>query len=300
MKKNITIATILIFLSVTGVVIFNMQGHSKILSDSNERESVSQKGFKKVEGSKGGGKEGVSRDYIDLGTKVLRDDSLPVSQVGVLADVEAAFEGVYSTDINRRIMAMQTLVSSSPVDAVNVIHELLDNLRDDRMAEGMVALGLLSLANNSEAFPNEDLEYIYHSYDNDNIRARSARVLSHRGDDALLKEYVSKYDTPVGNDLPSKNKAILELANLQSRVAIPYISKYLSDSNELVRLQALGAMEMTANIDDIELVRPLLYDSDEAVRSLSREVMNNLVGRGKQQPVPVDIMLHPKAENNPS
>jgi hypothetical protein len=211
------------------------------------------------------------------------------------ARIAEAIAGVHSEDVNHRVMSIQTLVAESPHDVITVIYELLGNMESDPLAEGMVALSVLSLANNPQALPNEELTYIYRSYENDNLRARAARVLAHRGDDHLLLEFVKKYEQPVGDDLASKNKVLLELANLQSQVAVPYISEYLKDSDELVRLQALGAIEMNANIEHIELIRPLLYDKDEAVRQFSREVMNNLVARGKEQPVPMDILLHPGA-----
>ena len=207
--------------------------------------------------------------------------------------IEQALEHAFSEDVNARIQAIQTLVTLSPIDAVDTIYELLNNLDSDEISEGMAVLGLLSLANDKEALTNEDLEYIFNSYENDNIRARSARVLAHRGDESLLQDYVKKYEGVLPQDLESKNKKLMELANLQSKVALPYISMYLDDADEVIRLTALSAIEMTASAGEIELVRPLLYDSDPAVRQRSEEVINNLLARGKNEAVPTDILLNP-------
>jgi HEAT repeat protein len=167
------------------------------------------------------------------------------------------------------------------------------------MAEGMIAMGLLSLANNAEAFPDTDLHYIFNAYANDNIRSRAARVLAHRGDETLLNQYVKKYDAIQSTDIQGKNKTIMELANLQSRAAVPYLSKYLQDENDEVRLLALGALDMSANQDDLEVIKPLTHDSNPEVRRLSMEVMSNLMERGKAEPVPIDILLHPAPGTDP-
>lgn len=207
--------------------------------------------------------------------------------------IATALGNVYAEDMNLRIQSMQILLAKSPQDAALVIQELLTKLGQDPMAEGMIAMGLLSLANNAEAFPDADLQYIFNSYTNDNIRSRAARVLAHRGDESLLNQYVKKYDAIQPTDIQGKNKTIMELANLQSRTAVPYLSKYLQDSNDEVRLLALSALDMSANQNDLEIIKPLIYDRNAEVRRLSMEVMNNLMQRGKSEPVPIDILLHP-------
>ncbi len=231
--------------------------------------------------------------------KPVANASKNTAMIGILkpdteqSEIATALNNVYSEDVNLRVHSMQTLLAKSPQDAAAVIQELLAKLGQDPMAEGMVAMGLLSLANNPEAFPDTDLHYIFNSYTNDNIRSRAARVLAHRGDDSLLSQYVKKYDTVQPTDIQGKNKAIMELANMQSRVTVPYLSKYLQDENHEVRLLALGALDMSANQNDLDVIKPLINDSNPDVRRLSMEVMNNLMERGKAEPVPIDILLHP-------
>ena len=228
--------------------------------------------------------------------KELRGD--PVPPLRPEDEIKRALTNVHSKNIHERVHSMQTLIDLSPTETANAIYALLANLESDPMAEGMVALGVLSLANNQNALSDEEIIYMYNSYDNENVRARTARVMAHRGDDSLLKDYVTKFSNTENLELEQKNSALLELANLQSRVAIPHISKYLDDADEFVRIQALGALGMTGNIQDIELIRPLLYDANEAVRQVSRDVLNQLTSRGQQEPVPTDIALHPEMESH--
>lgn len=239
--------------------------------------------------------------------KTIADASENSAMIGILKPktdpsedaIATALNNVYSEDMNLRIQSMQTLLAKSPQDAVAVIQQLLEKLGQDPMAEGMIAMGLLSLANNAEAFPDTDLHYIFNAYANDNIRSRAARVLAHRGDESLLNQYVKKYDTIQPTDIQGKNKTIMELANLQSRVTVPYLSKYLQDENDEVRLLALGALDMSANQDDLEIIKPLIHDRNPDVRRLSMEVMSNLMERGKAEPVPIDILLHPAPGTDP-
>jgi HEAT repeat protein len=217
------------------------------------------------------------------------DNSTQGSAKDPIAD---ALEKIRSSDIHARIIGIQVLARLSPPDAVSVLYESLSRLETEPNIEGMIVLGMLNLARADKYFTDSDLEYIFRHTLNDNINGRAARILAARGDERLLVEHIDKFKWQ-GEAYSSEAaiKSLAELGALQTKLALPHITPYLSSDDEEVRLRALLSVSLCANADEIEQVKPLLADTSGAVRERAEAVIKSLQGRGKQEPAPIDMAI---------
>ncbi len=239
-------------------------------------------------------KDNKPLDSVDFGDAVVGLRSSIKMEASENNDVvKFALEKVNSGDGGEQIDAILSLVRNSPNDAVSVIYRKLELSDEEVGAEGVAALGILSLANQPEALTNADLIYINAQSENENIKARTARVLSHRGDDSLLGQLINTIEERINNASETeRGREVLQLGYLQSKQAVPAIVPNLQHENEQIRLDALSALSMSGNEEEVDVVRPLLYDRSAVVRQRAELVLDVLLHRGMKEPVPVDIMLN--------
>lgn len=205
--------------------------------------------------------------------------------------VSLAFEKFDSSDKYARIEAMQLLVHISPPDAVSAIYSGLEKLNEDPSLEGVIAMGILSLANASEYLTDEDLENIYINYQNENINGRAARVLAFRGDESFLKEHVNKFDW---QEALSEERAIENLkllGSLESKSALPKVKQYLDVEDEDIQVEALLAFYLSADVNDLNTVIPYLYDASERVRQQAEAVVAAIEVRGESSPIALEMSV---------
>ncbi|MES2825684.1 MAG: HEAT repeat domain-containing protein [Pseudomonadota bacterium] len=204
--------------------------------------------------------------------------------------ISAALRAVKSKDVEFRLYGIQVLAALEPGMAVSEIYQAFARLESEPNIEGMIILGALSLAHDKTHFGNDVILDIYKNTDSDNIKGRLARVLSFRGDDSLLVNYLSDIKPKLSkSEVSQRSDLLLMLGSVESKLTIPYLKPYLLDPDEDVRVSALTALSFSANEDELELVTPMLSDESEHVRSNAQLVVSYLTEKGKSMPLPVDI-----------
>ena len=204
--------------------------------------------------------------------------------------ISNALLAINSTNVEARLYGIQVLAFLDPEMAVLEIHKALLLLESQPDIEGMIILGALKLARNETHFSNEVIHNIYKNTSSDNIRGRLARILSFRGDDSVLVNYLSNIEPKLTKSgTQQKTNILLMLGSVESKLAIPYIKPYLSDSDERIRIAALTALSFSANIDELELVTPMQFDVSEYIRNNANIVVDYLTTKGKSLPLPADI-----------
>ena len=204
--------------------------------------------------------------------------------------ISNALLAINSTNVEARLYGIQVLAFLDPEMAVLEIHKALLLMESQPDIEGMIILGALKLARNETHFSNEVIHNIYKNTSSDNIRGRLARILSFRGDDSVLVNYLSNIEPKLTKSgTQQKTNILLMLGSVESKLAIPYIKPYLSDSDERIRIAALTALSFSANIDELELVTPMQFDVSEYIRNNANIVVDYLTTKGKSLPLPADI-----------
>jgi hypothetical protein len=206
--------------------------------------------------------------------------------------VAGALAKIRSRDVGQRIAGIQELTRLNPPEAVSVLYESLNRLQEEPDIEGMIVLGMLNLTHADQYLTDSDIDYLYHNAVNDNISGRAARILAVRGDDRLLAEHINKFEwRGEGYSTETALKNLKWLGALESGLAVSNITPYLSSDNEEVRLQALLAVSLCANADDVEQLKPLLSDASDEVRARAEAVTRILQVRGKEEPEPIDMAV---------
>ncbi len=235
--------------------------------------------------------------------KIINTDNGTASQTTNIEQqekrVENTLKQLESKNLSKKISAILTLTRSSPNDALNILYQKLDVINDEPGTEIILTLGIAALANKPEVLTNDDLIYMYARSENGEVKEKAARVLSQRGDDSLLGDHIREIEDRMQNASDQDRvRDIVELGNLQSKLAIPAIVSNLNSENEFIRIKALSAISKSGNEEEVEIVRPLFQDKSTAVRERAEDVLDILQKRGMRKPASTDTQkaLTPQIE----
>jgi hypothetical protein len=154
---------------------------------------------------------------------------------------------------------------------------------------------IAELAENRDALPDEDLNWLYQTQTHPELKRVIAQVTSLRGDNHLLNDYIKQLQPGLANSNPNeRRKALGELAKTRYAGAAILILPRLKDEDSSVLLDALLALRVTGNEGHLKALEPLINHSDEPIRWLAGDVANNLETLSKKARTRVsttDILL---------
>jgi hypothetical protein len=197
------------------------------------------------------------------------------NQKTVGAEQELAEAG--PTIDNERIF--KNLVTSSDRDprsfSVKVNDLLAEKASEDNIA--IISKGVFDLAENRDTLPDYELDAIYQSQTNPDLRRVVAQVASARGDNRLMEKQITDAQAGLRSESPAvRQKTLTELAKTRHASAANVIAPLLKDSNNSVKLDALLALRATGNQSHIHMVEALVNDPDPSVSWLANDVISNL------------------------
>ena len=136
---------------------------------------------------------------------------------------------------------------------------------------------IADLAENPDALSNQELDALYHNQTDSDLQRVIAQVLSLRGDNHLIEQYVDDIKPALHSDNPAaKRNALQTLAKTHYAGAATALVPLLEDEDASVKLDALLALRATGNESHIHYVEPLLNHPDESVRWLAHDAINQL------------------------
>lgn len=158
----------------------------------------------------------------------------------------------------------------------------------------IVSKSVFDLAENREVLPDYELESLYQSQSNPDLKRVIAQVMSTRGDNRLLEKQISRTQTNLNSNNPAvRQQALIELGKTRYASAANAIAPLLQDENTGVKLDALLALKATGNQNHVRQVEALANHPDPAVSWLAKDVVNslqNLSDRARTQLASSDIV----------
>ena len=141
----------------------------------------------------------------------------------------------------------------------------------------IVSKGIFELADNRELLPDYELESLYQSQSNPDVKRVAAQVMATRGDNRLLEKQIAATQVQLASDNPDvRQQALVELGKTRYASAANAITPLLQDANNSVKLDALLALRATGNQSHLRAVEALVNDPDPAVSWLAKDVASNL------------------------
>lgn len=136
---------------------------------------------------------------------------------------------------------------------------------------------VVDLAENSAALSDEELIELYRNQKDDDLLRVIAQVLSLRGDNQLLDDFVNKTAQLLAGDNPlAQRDALQTLAKTHYAGAANALLPALQISDTSVLLDALLALRATGNESHLEVLEPLLNHTDESVSWLAQDALKQL------------------------
>jgi len=141
----------------------------------------------------------------------------------------------------------------------------------------LVSQGVVDTAGNPDLLPDHELEVLYQSQTNPEVKRVAAQVLSMRGDNTLIEKQISGAEAALHSEnAAERQRAVMELAKTRYAGAANAVAPLLQDSNIDVKMNALLALKATGNQSHIPLVESLAHSSDPNVSWLANDVINSL------------------------
>ena len=141
----------------------------------------------------------------------------------------------------------------------------------------IVSQGVVGIADNPDLLPDHELEVLYQSQTNPEVKRVAAQVLSMRGDNTLIEKQISGADKALHSEnAAERQQAVMELAKTRYAGAANAVAPLLQDSNIDVKMNALLALKATGNQSHIHLVESLAHSSDPNISWLANDVINSL------------------------
>ncbi|PUA27850.1 MAG: hypothetical protein B0W54_15090 [Cellvibrio sp. 79] len=136
---------------------------------------------------------------------------------------------------------------------------------------------IADLAENRDALGDQELVWLYPTQSNPDMKRVIAQVLSQRGDNQLLENYIAQLQPGLADPVVTERRKVLgELAKTRYLGAAKLMLPSLGDGDTSVVLDALLALRNTGNEGQLPAVDKLLKHPDESVRWLAGDVANNL------------------------
>jgi len=141
----------------------------------------------------------------------------------------------------------------------------------------IVSQGVVDKASNPEILSDQELEVLYQSQTNSDVKRVAAQVLSMRGDNRLIEKQVSGAEAALRSDnAAERQQALIELAKTRYAGAANAVAPLLQDKNMDVKMNALLALKATGNQSHIPMVESLAHSSNPDVSWLANDVINTL------------------------
>lgn len=160
---------------------------------------------------------------------------------------------------------------------------LSEKLRDfiaekpDAQRVAIAAKVIADLAENRDALADQELLWLYPTQTSADVKRVIAQVLSLRGDNQLLDNYIAELQPGLANIVVAERRKVLgELGKTRYLGAAKLILPALMDRDSSVVLDALLALRNTGNESQLPAVEKLLQHPDESVRWLAGDAANNL------------------------
>lgn len=136
---------------------------------------------------------------------------------------------------------------------------------------------IADLAENRDALGDQELLWLYPTQTSADVKRVIAQVLSARGDNQLLDNYITQLQPGLTNPAVAERRKVLgELAKTRYLGAAKLILPSLQDEDTSVVLDALLALRNTGNEGQVQALEKLLAHPDESVRWLAGDAANNL------------------------
>lgn len=136
---------------------------------------------------------------------------------------------------------------------------------------------IADLGENPDTLTNPELQSLYNSQTNIELKRVLAQVLSLRGDNSLLEKLVAEARTSLASTNPAERSRILiELAKTRYAGAANAIVPLVQDAELSVQLDALLALRATGNESHIAHLDKLLNHPDQSVSWLANDALNQL------------------------
>lgn len=153
---------------------------------------------------------------------------------------------------------------------------------------------VVDLAENPAALSNDELIELYQHQKDDDLQRVIAQVLSLRGDNQLLDDFVAKTAQALAGDNPLAQRAALQtLAKTHYAGAAAALLPGLQTSDTSVLLDALLALRATGNERHLGALEPLLDHADDSVSWLAQDAfkqLQNLSTKARTQVALADII----------
>jgi hypothetical protein len=174
---------------------------------------------------------------------------------------------------------LKELEADSPTDPRNYAQKLQQLLADDPTEEqaAIACRSIFNKATDSQALPDHELQAIYASQANPDLKRVIAQVMSMRGNDVLLNDQVAEAQAELRSEKPwDRLDALNQLAKIHHVRAVDVITPLLQDSDSTVRVAALFALRDSGNQRHAGLVEPMTRDPDPSVSNLAGNVLSAL------------------------
>lgn len=174
---------------------------------------------------------------------------------------------------------IRDLSSNSDRDPRPFSQKVQDLLATDASSDNIAiaSKGIFDLADNREGLPDQELEAVYYSQKDPELKRVAAQAMSLRGDNSLLDKQINDAQPGLRSDDPAqRQKTLVDLAKTRYAGAANLIAPLLQDKDTGVKLDALLALRATGNQSHIHLVEALANHPDPAVSWLAQDVINNL------------------------
>jgi hypothetical protein len=217
------------------------------------------------------------------------------SQIQMLEDKIQQLESQLAQDIESRNQSIQMAgpgAASSPVDRLvkdlstrfvgdprSIAEKLRDFLADDPSPQHLaIACKVIAdIADNRDALSDQELNWLYQQNFKPAFKRVVAQVLSLRGDNKPLDDYIAQLKPGLSSDNPGERRNTLgELAKNHYVGAANAIAPLVEDADTNVKLDALLALRATGNESHIHYVESLVNHPDPSVSWLANDVINNL------------------------
>jgi HEAT repeat protein len=174
---------------------------------------------------------------------------------------------------------LKELEDDSATDPRSYAEKLQRLLADNPTPEAAAVASrfIFNKATDRQGLPDDELQAIYASQTDPDLKRVIAQVMSQRDDDSLLKDQIDKAQVTLKSANPrDRLDALGQIGKLHSVLAVDAIAPLLQDSDSTVRLAALFALRDSGNQLQVSLVEPMTRDPDPSVSTLAANVVDAL------------------------
>ncbi|RYY74261.1 MAG: HEAT repeat domain-containing protein [Gammaproteobacteria bacterium] len=212
----------------------------------------------------------------------------------VTRQAAAKAQAANNAALETALMQAEGATVETPIDSQKVLRDLSSKSEGDSRSfsakvndllainpspenVAIVSQGVVDKAGNPEVLSDQELEVLYQSQTNSEVKRVAAQVLSMRGDNRLIEKQISGAQDALRSESPTeRQQALIELGKTHYAGAANAIAPLLQDSNIDVKMNALLALKSTGNQSHVPLIESLAHSQDPNVSWLANDVINTL------------------------